>query len=92
MIRWKRQLLVEHLNVLKKLLMYICLFRLLLLIQLIPDLPGIKAVIPYLYHCGIITAGKRTFQYRAATNRNKLSVSVRSNFSDMSLNEFKGVI
>ena len=39
-----------------------------------------------------ITAGKRTFQYRAATNWNKLPVSVRSNFSDMSLNEFKGVI
>ena len=64
----------------------------LLLIQLITDLPGIKAVIPYLYHRGIITAGKRTFQYRAATNWNKLPVSVRSNFSDMSLNEFKGVI
>ena len=39
-----------------------------------------------------ITAGKRTFQYRAATNWNKLPVSVRSNVSDMSLNEFKGVI
>ena len=32
------------------------------------------------------------FQYRAATNWNKLPVSVRSNFSDMSLNEFEGVI
>ena len=39
-----------------------------------------------------ITAGKRTFQYKAATNWNKLPVSVRSNFSDMSLNAFKGVI
>ena len=39
-----------------------------------------------------ITAGKHTFQYRATTNWNKLPVSVRSNFSDMSLNEFEGVI
>ena len=39
-----------------------------------------------------ITAGKRAFKYRAATNWNKLPGSVRSNFSDMSLNEFKGVI
>ena len=32
-----------------------------------------------------ITADKCTFQYRAATNWNKVPVSVRSNFSDMSL-------
>ena len=39
-----------------------------------------------------ITASKLTSQYRAATNWNKLPVSVRSNFSDMSLNEFKSVL
>ena len=39
-----------------------------------------------------ITAGKRTFQYRAATLWNRLPVDVRSKFTDMSLNEFKSVI
>ena len=40
----------------------------------------------------IINAGKRTFQYRAATLWNRLPVAVRSKFTDMSLNEFKSVI
>ena len=39
-----------------------------------------------------ISAGKRTFQYRAATLWNRLPVDVRSKFTDMSLNEFKSVI
>ena len=39
-----------------------------------------------------ITAGKRTFEYRAATLGNRLSVNIRSNFMNMSLNEFKSVI
>ena len=39
-----------------------------------------------------ITAGKRTFQYRATTLWNRLPVDVRSKFTDMSLNEFKSVI
>ena len=39
-----------------------------------------------------ITAGKRTFHYRAASLWNRLPVDVRSKFTDMSLNEFKSVI
>ena len=47
--RWKRQLLVVTFKCLKEIV-----FMSLLLIQLITDLPGIKAVIPYLYHRGIL--------------------------------------
>ena len=39
-----------------------------------------------------ITAGKRTFEFRAATHWNRLPVNIRSNFMNMSLNEFKSVI
>ena len=39
-----------------------------------------------------ITAGKRTFQYRAACLWNQLPSDIRCQFSNMSLNEFKGII
>ena len=39
-----------------------------------------------------ITAGKQTFQYRAATIWNRLPVDVLCNFFNMSLNEFKSAM
>ena len=39
-----------------------------------------------------ITAGKRTFQFRAATICNRLPVHIRCNFINMSLNEFKSTM